>query len=80
MSSQQGFEETSSLDSEEDLKVDMGCTTSPDDKVVKLVMKSPEHHYFIMKRPDGTCYKTVNQKNKEPVSYNVHKMYKGWNP
>ena len=74
----EGLAETSSLDSNTDIEeVDMGVNPSKEDKVVKLVMMSPSSHYFIMKRPDGTCYKTVYQKNKEPVSYNVHKMYKG---
>ena len=75
MASQAGFEETSSLDSEEDMVVDMGVNPCSTDKVVKLVMKSPEHHWFIMKRQDGTCYKTVYMKNQEPKSYNLHKMY-----
>ena len=70
-----GFQETSSLDSECDMVVDMGVNPCSTDIVVKLVMKSPEHYFFIMKRTDGTCYKTVYMKNQEPKSYNLHKMY-----
>ena len=47
------------------------------DVVVKVKMVSPEHHWFLMKRPDGTRYKTVYEKNKEPATYDVHKLYVG---
>ena len=47
------------------------------DIVVKVKMVSPEHHWFLMKRPDGTRYKTVYEKNKEPATYDVHKLYEG---
>ena len=48
------------------------------DVVVKVKMVSPETHWFLMKRPDGTRYKTIYQKNQDPVSYDVHKLYSGW--
>ena len=47
------------------------------DTVIKVKMMSPEHHWFLMKRPDGTRYKTVYMKNKDPITYDVHKLYAG---
>ena len=48
----------------------------PTDVILKLVMKSPTNHFFISQRTDGCCYKTVYLNDEEPVSYDIHKLYK----
>ena len=47
------------------------------DTLIKVKMMSPSHHWFLHKRPDGTRYKTVYMKDKDPVTYDVHKLYQG---
>ena len=48
----------------------------PTDVILKMVLKSPSSHHFICQRVDGSCYKTVYTKDQEPVSYDIHKLYK----
>ena len=52
-------------------------SVNTEDQVIFVKMVSPEHHWFLMKRPDGTRYKTVYQKDTDPVSYDVHRLYTG---
>ena len=42
-----------------------------DDKLVEVRLMTPHDHNFVYERPDGSAYKVMYRKEKEPVTEEI---------